>query len=468
VLITLKNFAGGESALGEAYKDAIERIKGQLDEDRKLAIQVLSWMTYAQRLLTTDELCHALAVELDEKELDANNIPDVKDIISVCAGLVTIDKESKIIRLVHYTTQEYLEHILVEWNTPVKQYVASTCLAYLSLARFQRGSCIDDDQFQERLKTNRFYDYAARYWAEQTRSVQEKKLVYQIGLSFLQDAALISSCLQASWVNKSILGKWSQRYPRNTNGFHLCAMFGLHSFWNLLTEISHRNHWINADARDSYGWTPMLYAAKAGHELIVKLLLDRSDIEVRASLKNGYHGRSPLSYAAGQGHERVVQLLLARTNVDIDVNSKDRYNNKTPFLWAAEGGHETIMEMLIASKDLDVNMMSNKSDYTPLWWILEKGHMALIKLLLARDDLQINNDTDGRTPLSWAAGRGDESIFKLLLGHNDVDINVKDIYRRTPLSWAAGRGDEAIFKLLFERDDVKANSKDKYGRTPLS
>jgi hypothetical protein len=29
--------------------------------------------------------------------------------VSVCAGLVTIDEESNIIRLVHHTTQEYFE-----------------------------------------------------------------------------------------------------------------------------------------------------------------------------------------------------------------------------------------------------------------------------------------------------------------------------------------------------------------------
>ena len=43
-------------------------------------------------------------MELGEEELDLDNIPNVKDIVSVCAGLITIDKESDIICLVHYTT----------------------------------------------------------------------------------------------------------------------------------------------------------------------------------------------------------------------------------------------------------------------------------------------------------------------------------------------------------------------------
>ncbi|OCK93219.1 uncharacterized protein K441DRAFT_566546, partial [Cenococcum geophilum 1.58] len=53
---------------------------------------------------TTTELYYALAVELGKKELDLDNIPNIKDIVSICAGLAIIDKESDIIRLVHYTT----------------------------------------------------------------------------------------------------------------------------------------------------------------------------------------------------------------------------------------------------------------------------------------------------------------------------------------------------------------------------
>ena len=55
------------------------------------------------------ELQHALAVETGTSELDEENLLEIGDLISVCAGLVIADEESNIIRLVHYTTQEYLE-----------------------------------------------------------------------------------------------------------------------------------------------------------------------------------------------------------------------------------------------------------------------------------------------------------------------------------------------------------------------
>lgn len=105
----LERLSTGSEAYDHAYKEAIERIEGQITDSRELAKQVLSWITCAKKNLTTIELRHAVAVEIGKLELDEENLLDIKDMISVCAGLVTIDKESSTVRLVHYTTQEYFE-----------------------------------------------------------------------------------------------------------------------------------------------------------------------------------------------------------------------------------------------------------------------------------------------------------------------------------------------------------------------
>lgn len=90
--------------LDQAYKEAMERINEQKPGFRRLANKVLSWITCAKRPLTTSELQHALAVEVGDTKLDEDNIERIERIVSVCAGLVTVDKETGIIRLVHYTT----------------------------------------------------------------------------------------------------------------------------------------------------------------------------------------------------------------------------------------------------------------------------------------------------------------------------------------------------------------------------
>ncbi|KAF2181116.1 ankyrin repeat protein, partial [Zopfia rhizophila CBS 207.26] len=158
---TLATFSRGSIALDDAYKQAIQRIEGQLSGDYERAKKVLSWITYAQRPLTTAEICCALAVEPEGNELDPENIPDVEDLVSVCAGLVVVDEESAIIRLVHYTTQEYFERIRNEWNPSAQLDIALTCLTYLSFGTFKSGSCSTDKEFEERLRQNEFLDYAA-------------------------------------------------------------------------------------------------------------------------------------------------------------------------------------------------------------------------------------------------------------------------------------------------------------------
>jgi ankyrin repeat protein len=55
--------------------------------------------------------------------------------------------------------------------------------------------------------------------------------------------------------------------------------------------------------------TPLYWAAGGGHEAVVRLLVERDDVE--ADSKDG-SGRTPLSRAAGQGHEVVVKLLKSK------------------------------------------------------------------------------------------------------------------------------------------------------------
>ena len=133
----------------------MDRIEGQLEDEKELAKQVLSWITCAMRPLTTSELEHALAVELEEPQLDLENICPVYHMVSVCAGLVTVDEESGIIRLVHYTTQEYFERSQTTWFPNAEADITITCIAYLSFRTFESGYCKTDARFDERVDSNK-------------------------------------------------------------------------------------------------------------------------------------------------------------------------------------------------------------------------------------------------------------------------------------------------------------------------
>jgi hypothetical protein len=70
---------------------------------------MLAWILCAHRPLSTLELLHALAIEPGDTEIDEDNILETEQLITMYAGLVTIDKQSDNIRLIHYTMQEYLQ-----------------------------------------------------------------------------------------------------------------------------------------------------------------------------------------------------------------------------------------------------------------------------------------------------------------------------------------------------------------------
>ena len=79
----------------------MKRIQAQSQEDRELAEGVLCWIKIALRPLSITELRHALAIENDDSNMNLDGLPFEEKLTPVCAELVTIDRESNIVRFVH-------------------------------------------------------------------------------------------------------------------------------------------------------------------------------------------------------------------------------------------------------------------------------------------------------------------------------------------------------------------------------
>ena len=93
--------------LNSTYDQILKRINNQGEEDEELARSVLSWLTFARMPLTFTMLQQALAINPGDHNFNEDAIIHEESLLSVCAGLVIIDKETSIIHFVHYTTQEY-------------------------------------------------------------------------------------------------------------------------------------------------------------------------------------------------------------------------------------------------------------------------------------------------------------------------------------------------------------------------
>ncbi|KAJ8121019.1 hypothetical protein ONZ43_g2428 [Nemania bipapillata] len=129
----LEGIPRGDTAMRETYNNAVQRIESQHQSNREWAMRTIQWVCFAMRPLTSTELTHALAVDQDDTELSEDNIVSTELLIEYCGGLVVIEPESKIVKFVHFTTQEYFE---AEKNTPLfagtDGSIALTCITFLS------------------------------------------------------------------------------------------------------------------------------------------------------------------------------------------------------------------------------------------------------------------------------------------------------------------------------------------------
>ena len=117
--------------LENAYGATLGRIERQSRERARLSIAALMWISHAERPLKTDELCHALAVEIWSSNFNIDNIPSIGTLLAFCQGLGVVAKEASTTRLIHLTLQEYLRAHPGHFNA-AHSTMAETCLSYLN------------------------------------------------------------------------------------------------------------------------------------------------------------------------------------------------------------------------------------------------------------------------------------------------------------------------------------------------
>ena len=454
---TLASFSKGSTALDNAYSGAIQRIEGQLSGDLQRAKKVLCWITYAKRPLNTAEMCCALAVEPGEVELAPENVPEIEDLVSVCAGLVVVDPESNIIRLVHYTAQEYFERIRKDWNPSALLEITSTCLTYLCFDAFKCGSSTTDEEFEDRLRQNKFLDYAAKHWGEHAVAVEDK--VYEQVCSFLLHEGLISCATQVLLAPAYKHEGYSQQYPKNTTGLHLTAQLGLSLISEKVLLCQVHDLTIALASKDSYLQTPLYLAALYGNFGMAKLLLDKGSDVNTLNTQNG-HGLTALWIASSRGHEQIVRLLLDN---GADVNAVCGQWG-TALQVASSSGHDQIVRLLL-DNGADVNAQDDRWP-TALYVASERGHDQIVRLLLDHGADVNARGGDTGSALGAACDRGHIGVVKLLLeaGSNPKSL---DCAYGSPLHLLACNGHTDILRLIYDRCYETPLLLDSHGRTPL-
>ena len=402
--------------LSDAYMATLTRLKAQKGYKSVLGLKVLMWVMYSARPLRAQELCHALGVEIGSADLDLEDVPALRTLVSSCLGLVTVEASSSTVRLVHFTLQEYLSSDPTLFHNP-HSTIAEVCLTYLNFR------CIRDlsPTLRSAPTTTHLLEYASFYWGVHTRvgmTENIKMLALRLLDSFDEHISAQLLLLRNNRYGSPGRYYYGKNGPTRFTGLHGAAFLGVVGIVSTALEMM---EW-EVNAYDCMGMTALTWAAARGHEEVVKMFLGRED--VNPDQADAEYGRTPLSWAAQGGHEGIVKMLLEREDVNPD-RADTRYG-RTPLSWAAENEHEGIVIALLERKDALTPAVDSKSQ-TPLSLALSKRHGGVVKMILDRENADSDTADGGSQvslplPTAHESGRAEEMRFR----GDDPNTNIAD------------------------------------------
>ncbi|KAG5326487.1 FEM1B protein, partial [Acromyrmex heyeri] len=207
---------------------------------------------------------------------------------------------------------------------------------------------------------------------------------------------------------------------------------------------------------DGQRCTPLIVAARYGHNKVVRMLLDKfkPDLEQEGTVKfNGYviEGATALWAAAGAGHLNVLKTLV-KAGANVNHTTK---TNSTPLRAACFNGRLDIVKYLI-NHQADINI-PNMFNNTCLMIASYKGHLDIVNFLLDKAADPNKKAYCGATALHFAAECGHNTIVYELLKHGAQ--MTKNVSGMTPLITAAERTREEVVEYLVKRPEVTKEEK---------
>ncbi|KAH7115490.1 hypothetical protein B0J13DRAFT_653898 [Dactylonectria estremocensis] len=304
-----KTVKGVESTIGtlprsinEAYEQILNKSK-----EHAMARKALSIILAASRPLTVSEMNVAVNIDATLQsihDLDLEDDEDFKSSLRSWCGLFVSIHHSKIYFL-HQTAREFL---LADLTSPT-----TLCVLYLKFFNSNVNLPIDTNrEAGHSFDKHAFLDYSAQTWGAHFR---------EAGIN--DDAAIIPFALRICDPDSNSYTVWFKIYWKTTRmrtteyftDLILGSYYGHRAIVKLLLEKG-----ADIEAKDSFGRTPLWWAAANGHEAIVKLLLEKgANIEAKHrswtplwQAAEDEYGQTPLWQAAANGHEAIVKLLLEK------------------------------------------------------------------------------------------------------------------------------------------------------------
>ncbi|KAF4947092.1 hypothetical protein FGADI_10722 [Fusarium gaditjirri] len=487
----------------DLYNSIMNKISLQSDHQVHLAKHCLPWLAFAKRPLSVLELQEALTISIEGNAQSSfgDSPVDISAVIRSCGGLARLDciNGTSCIRLYDRTIQDFLRlHLSI-----VEGDVGRACIAYL-IKKSPGGACTTNAQLVERLRSNPLYEYAASYWGQHIQRIKGTPMSDATIREFFSNRTRWEGALQAEYAiaemrRKALKGPCKDGrpyYPMRSETIHLATRTGAASIVAALLEQDGRPSFINSP--DYYGHTALSYAAQAGNNEILEVLLPHKALDID---KRDYEGRTPISHAADNGHAFAVSRLLNhRANPNLrdcdgcfplwyavryghlnavkvlldcqnlrELNSTpksvtENHKRTTPLECALKNGFREIAEMLTEMDGIDAHAPAELGASTVLCFAIKTGHEDIALKLLAKHGIGPSSDNqESRGELLVnAASVGSTKLVNCLLAKHRINPNITYPYGRgsefeglTPLMAAAKKRHDFIVKILLQHESIR-------------
>jgi len=267
-LDALAELAHGFNGIRDTYITMWAQILQQGAREVEMAKNVFIWVSYSTRLLSIQELQHALAAENPAFAAAGEDaLSDQSSITEPCLGLINFS-EHGIVEFMHPTAWETFPDYLKDKLTQAQSKMCRTCLTYLSFNDL--GPCNFDEQIERCLHQFPLLSYAATEWAwhasqSEDRFKRRELLTWLSFTEYVERAGRIAVFLRPDY------RPHIPSLPRDMVALHLTAYFGLHDVVAVLL-------WRGGKPGDLIGdcWTGMWrLAALLGLLDVIRTLLAR-------------------------------------------------------------------------------------------------------------------------------------------------------------------------------------------------
>ncbi|KAF2800714.1 hypothetical protein K505DRAFT_228011, partial [Melanomma pulvis-pyrius CBS 109.77] len=115
----------------DLYNIVLARIESQSKEDAYLAQRAFVWIYYCREHASISLLQVALAIEPGDIVINEDGYVDWEILVSICGGLVVMDRESQIVRFVHPTTRTFFEQHFSGQAHSSESDLTRSCLTFI-------------------------------------------------------------------------------------------------------------------------------------------------------------------------------------------------------------------------------------------------------------------------------------------------------------------------------------------------